>query len=295
MPQQGTYRTHPRQTPRNTTVRFKDVTFSRNGESMTNNRPLILGIDLEGMNEDLIHSGLNLKVDRIIEVGAVLWDFNRKRPLQIITELINEADHLPISEEVERLTGIDDEMLTDWGLREDHIKIFLRNLTGYINKADYLMAHNGPNYDIPMLEAMYKRYGMELPKKVWIDTLTDIEYSEKIQNRSMMALEYHHGFINPFPHRAVTDVLAMLKIASNYGLQRMTELAESPKITIVAKLNAPDWKNASEVKKFNKIKNKVSKSKFRWNPSDKTWTREIQKNLAGRRETHSRFRMVYAK
>lgn len=249
------------------------------GETMSKENPLILGIDLEGMNEDLIHSGLNLKKDRITEVGAVLWDFKRKRPLQIITELINEADHLPISPEVEALTGIDDDMLTDWGLREDHIKIFLKNLTGYINNADYLMAHNGPNYDIPMLEAMYKRYGMTLPEKTWIDTVTDIEYPETMHNRSMMGLEYHHGFINPFPHRAVTDVLAMLKIASHYPIERMVELAESPKITIVAKLNAPDWRNAVEVKKFNKIKNRVAKSKFKWNPSDKIWTREIQQIL----------------
>lgn len=246
---------------------------------MSDKTPLILGIDLEGMNEDLINNGLNLKVDRVIEVGAVLWDFNRKRPLQIITELINEKNHLPISLEVERLTGIDDEMLTDWGLREDHIKAFLRNLQGYIKKADYLMAHNGPNYDIPMLDAMFKRYGMEMPEKVWIDTLTDIEYPDHIQQRSMMALEYHHGFINPFPHRAVTDVMAMLKVASCYPLDRMVELAKSPNITIIAKLNAPDWRNAVEVKKFNKIKNKVAKSKFKWNPNNKTWTRSIQKIL----------------
>ena len=54
---------------------------------MSDRTPLILGIDLEGMNEDLINNGLNLKVDRVIEVGAVLWDFNRKRPLQIIQSL----------------------------------------------------------------------------------------------------------------------------------------------------------------------------------------------------------------
>ena len=52
---------------------------------------LILGIDLEGMNEDLVFSGVNTKVDRVTEVGAVLWDFDAKKPLQIMSELIDEA------------------------------------------------------------------------------------------------------------------------------------------------------------------------------------------------------------
>ena len=43
-----------------------------------------------------------------------------------------------------------------------------------------------------------------------------------------MALEHYHGFLNPFPHRAVTDVMSMLKIASQYDLDRMADLAKLP-------------------------------------------------------------------
>lgn len=250
---------------------------------------LILGIDLEGMNEDLVFSGVNLKVDRVTEVGAVLWDFENSKPLQIMSELIDEPDCLPITKEIEELTGINNQMLKDWGLKGDHTKMFLRNLAGFMKRADYMMAHNGKNYDIPMLKALFERYEIPWVEKTWIDTMTDIEYPSTIPMRSMWALEHAHGFINPFPHRAVTDVLAMLKIASNYNLDRMAAMAESPIVTLVAKLRAPNWKNAMDVKLFNQVKNKVAKAKFKWNPEDKLWTKDIQKILLDEDKIHFDF------
>jgi DNA polymerase III subunit epsilon len=240
---------------------------------------LVLGIDLEGMSEDLVNNGVNLKLDRVTEVGAVLWDFKGKKPLQILSELIDEPDCLPITKEIEDLTGINNKMLKDWGLKGDQTKMFLRNVASFMNRADYIMAHNGTGYDYPMLKALFERYEIDWPTTTWIDTMFDIEYPSHIQMRSMWYLEHAHGFINPFPHRAVTDVLAMLKIASQYDLDRMAAMAESPNVTIVANLKAPNWKNSMEVKMFNKVKNKVSKAKFRWSPEDKLWTKTVQKIL----------------
>ena len=95
----------------------------------------------------------------------------------------------------------------------------------------------------------------------------------------MAMLEYSHGFINPFPHRALTDVLSMLKIASNYEFDRIGQLALSPKVLLVADLKAPNWRNKDEVEEFNSIKNKVSKAKFKWNPDNKTWSKVFPKIL----------------
>ena len=197
----------------------------------------------------------------------------------MLSELINERDHLPISEEVQDITGIDDNMLEKWGLKDAHIIATLKNLAHMMERADYLMAHNGTGYDIPMLEAMYQRYSLEMPKKVWIDSMIDIEYPRNIKGRSMALLEHAHGFVNPFPHRALTDVLAMLKVATQYNLENMVAMAESPMMTVVAKLNPPNWRNQDQVDAFNKTKNKVAKSRFRWNPSNKTWSKQIHKIL----------------
>ena len=241
--------------------------------------PLILGIDLEGINKDLVHKGVDIKTDRVIEIGAVLWDWQLGQPDKIFSELIDEVDRLPISQEVEDLTGINDNCLEKWGAKGAAIKEILESLKELMAKADYFMAHNGTGYDIPMLRAMFDRHSVEMPEKVWIDTMTDIEYPRQMKGRSMALLEHSHGFINPFPHRAVTDVLAMLKIAAQYDGKRMIKMAESPRVTLVASLKAPNWKDPAAVSEFNEVKNKVAKSRFKWNPSTKQWTKEIHKIL----------------
>lgn len=239
----------------------------------------VLGLDLEGINENLLENGVNLKLDRVTEIGAVLWDVDRGGPVKILSELIDEPDHLPIDEDTAELTGIDDAMLNQWGAKGDDIKHILGKLIAMIDQAEAIVAHNGGNYDRPMIEAMAKRFGVKFPEKTWIDTGRDVEYPRKMHMRSMAALEHAHGFVNPFPHRAVTDVLSMLKIFAQYDYQRILSLARSPMVTLVADLKAPNWKDQAAVAEFNKIKNKVAKARFKWNPTDKTWTKDIHKIL----------------
>ena len=240
---------------------------------------LILGIDLEGMNENLVENGVNLAVDRVTEIGAVLWDTKYNQPIKIYSELINESDRLSISEEIEELTGLNDEILNNYGLTGDEIRMALERLSIFMKKADFIMAHNGPNYDIQMLRAMFERYRVPFPEMTWIDSKTDIEFPKRIIANSLSALEHAHGFINPFPHRAVTDVLAMFKVAANYDFDRIAALASSPKVKIIAELTAPNWKNQRDVDDFNKVKSKVSRAKFSWNPGNKTWTKIVHRIL----------------
>lgn len=240
---------------------------------------LILGIDLEGMSENLVENGVNLEKDRVTEIGAVLWDTRINQPIKVYSELIDEKDRLPMTEEIIDLTGIDEQLLEEWGLKGEEIQMALNRLAIIMKKADFLMAHNGEKYDKPMLEALFKRFDVAFPQKVWIDTVFDIEYPKKIHQKNMAALEHAHGFINPFPHRAVTDVLSMLKIASHYDFERMATLASSSKVRIIAKLKAPNWKDKEQVETFNKIKNRVSRARFQWNPGNKTWSKMIHKVL----------------
>tara|TARA_R110000868_G_scaffold269233_2_gene528609 strand:+ start:17855 stop:18688 length:834 start_codon:yes stop_codon:yes gene_type:complete len=240
---------------------------------------LVLGLDLEGINENLLENGVNLALDRVTEIGAVLWDVNRSQPVKILSELIDEPDHLPLDEDTAELTGIDDQMLEQWGAKDKDIVRILEQLVAMIEKADAVVAHNGGNYDRPMIEAMAERFGVKFPNAIWIDTGRDIEFPKKMHMRSMAALEHAHGFVNPFPHRAVTDVLSMLKIFSSYDYERTYALATSPIVRIVADLKAPNWKDQGAVDEFNRVKNKVAKARFRWNPADKTWSKEIHQIL----------------
>lgn len=245
-----------------------------------NHNPLILGIDIEGVGLDLTITGApDHKVDRVMEIGAVLWDWEDKQPVRILSEIIDEADRLDVSPELEELTGLTNRLLEKWGKKGTDIKVILSQLVELINQADYLMGHNGNHYDKPMLEEMFKRYNLKFPEKVWIDSMIDIEYPSRLPHRSLAMLEYSHSFINPFPHRAVTDVLSMLKIASHYSLERMVRLATSPMIRIVATLKAPSWSDRQQVESFNKTKHKISRAKFKWNPDNKTWFKDVHKVL----------------
>ena len=240
---------------------------------------LICGIDIEGINENLQEKGVNPLKDRVLEIGAVLWDTNYGQPVEILSQLINETDRLPISEEVQEITGLTDDLINQYGKKDNEIIAFLELLKSLMEKSDFLMAHNGDHYDRPMLGALFNRFGIAIPDKPWIDTTRDIEFPSKMVQKSLAMLEYSHGFINPFPHRALTDVLSMLKIADQYDFDRMGQLALSPKVLLVANLKAPNWKNKEEVDAFNSIKSKVSKAKFKWNPGNKTWTKVLPKIL----------------
>ncbi|MDH5582105.1 MAG: hypothetical protein OEY33_09380, partial [Bdellovibrionales bacterium] len=146
-----------------------------------------------------------------------------KQPVSLISELINEEDRLPITEEVQGITGLNDEIINKYGKKDDEIKTFILNLKSLMEKADFIMAHNGDNYDRPMLGSFFNRFGIALPETPWIDSTRDIEFPKTIVQKSLAMLEYSHGFINPFPHRALTDVLSMLKIASIYNFGPITK------------------------------------------------------------------------
>ena len=251
--------------------------------------PLVLGIDLEGVNANL-DQGINTDLDRVTEIGALLWDWTMAQPVAFHSYLLDEPGRPDMSEELVELTGITDSMLMNHGVKESDIPKTLDKVIQDFNRAEYIMAHNGRGYDYPMLEALFLRHGKEMPPKVWIDSSSDIEYPRKIKQRSLMALEHHHGFLNPFPHRAVTDVMSMLKIASQYDLDRMAHLATSSVVELVAEFSAPNWNDPEEVHKFNLIKNKVAKSGFRWNPKRKTWSRRVHQVLMDEKKVEFEFK-----
>lgn len=251
----------------------------------------IAGLDLEGMNED-ITKGINLNVDRITEFGIVLYDWDLKTPIEMYSRLSNEEGRLEITQENTDITGITEDMLNNYG-EKDIVKT-LSEVAAIMEKAHFIMAHNGGNainpdvgYDYKMLSATFERYGMSMPKTPWIDSLTDVVFPKEILShtrggRSMMVLEHAHGFINPFPHRAVTDVLSMLKIMSNYDLETMIKNSKSPYVEVVANFSYPNTRYmrpeeaAKAMDAFNETKTKVSKARFRWNPDDKIWAQTMR-------------------
>lgn len=215
---------------------------------------LLLGLDVET-------TGLEASSDRIIEIGAVLWDTERSQPVKIFSEMIREPDVEAISPLIEDITGINYPMLQQFGLIPS--SGLFQTLQWYMDRATYFVAHNAP-FDREFLREFFLRHQEVMPEKPWIDTIQDVPYPKKFKGRALTYLAAEHGFINPFPHRAVTDVMTMLKVLSHYDVELIAESAESPTLELTAMVSYDD-------------RDKAKDAGFRWDGGDKKWKMKIKK------------------
>lgn len=190
---------------------------------------IVMGYDLES-------TGLDVKTARILEVGAVIWDTEKQIPIDIFSCFVRDVEILPEYLPALAINGIDPKWLAG-GIS---LKDIFRSL--YIicrqHKVEAVVAHNGGNYDKPL--TMNEMARLYLPEQEsilefpWIDSLTDLPFKREPKSRSLNHLAADHGFINPFQHRAVFDVLTMLKIMSHYDFQEVLQLSKIPFVTVRA-------------------------------------------------------------
>lgn len=187
----------------------------------------VLGFDLET-------TGLVPSQDRIVELGWCLWDVETATPLRMGNDIfLQEA---PIPEETIRVHGITNEVAKEFGIQAAAALSCFEDIVAYY-KPDYLVAHNGHNFDLPFLLAEFKRHGVECPTvsaTPLIDTRADIPYEKEPESRRLKHLALEDGFINPFPHRALFDVMTMLKVLSRHSIDKIVEYQKIPWIIVRA-------------------------------------------------------------
>jgi DNA polymerase III subunit epsilon len=188
---------------------------------------ILLGIDVET-------SGLDPENDWIIEIGAVLYDWDTKMPMQILSELVDptmEDRDWTLPEEITEITGITFDALLKYGAFEKDVLIKLESM---IQLADYYVAHNGNAFDRHFMEAAYGRHSMGMPGKPWLDTMQDIKFDASIKTRNLHHLGADHMILNPFRHRAVFDVLTMFKVMEHYDLEAIIARSQEPTLFVQA-------------------------------------------------------------
>lgn len=210
----------------------------------------LLGIDLET-------TGLDPKQNDIIEVGAILWDANQTKPVRLMSELVQTNQ--VISPEITEITGLTNEDVSRFGKAPE---VVLGQLKSLAENAQYIVAHNGREFDRLFLERYWQQWGSEVSLP-WIDTVTDVPYDDKITSRKLTHLCAEHGFLNPFAHRAVFDVMSMLKVLSHYEFSVVETFSRSPTLKLVAKVSYDD-------------REKAKKAGFRWDPAGKVWFRTVK-------------------
>jgi DNA polymerase III subunit epsilon len=211
-------------------------------------------IGMKTLGVDFETTGLDAEEDRITEVGAVLFDWETQTPLVLLSTFVNPGR--PIPEEVTKLTGITNEMVADYGRPEEEVCGELQHLLGC---ADYAMAHNAA-FDMGFYDAALLRHGFAKDDKVWLCTKNDIKYPDSITTRNLCHLAAEHSIINPFRHRAVFDVLTMLKVASNYDIDAIIASAQEPTLYVRALVSFDEREKAKLLQ-------------FHWFAPQKIWWR----------------------
>ena len=226
---------------------------------------VILGIDFET-------TGLDLVNDRATEVGLVLWDSSTKQPVQIAGFFIKSDKE--ITPEITKLTGITKEMLDSFGSEE---AVAFKAIERAINRADYVLAHNGNDFDKPLLENWAKRMNVALPDRLWLDSKTDLPEEAYGRSASLKYMACDHGFVYD-AHRAVSDVLAMLRIFGQYDTDKIIEMAKLPTIHVQALVTFDT--------------NKLAKDRgYHWKPETKQWVKPLKQPLVEKEEKEAPFKI----
>ena len=207
---------------------------------------IILGVDVET-------TGLEPKEDDITELGMVLWNTEEGKPVRMYNEY-NQSLEKEIPEEIVKLTGITDSMCRYHGVPRTELAL---KFNDFAEQADYIMAHNAPFDRAFILENLQS--GSD---RKWLCSKGHIKYPEEFRSKSLVPLAAYHGFLNPFAHRAIFDVLTMLRVAQHYDWQDIVTRSEQPYVTIKAMVP------------FER-KDEAKEAGFRWNPLKKIWWREM--------------------
>jgi DNA polymerase III subunit epsilon len=217
---------------------------------------ILLGLDVET-------SGLDPVNDRIIEIGAVTFDWETKMPMQILSELVDptmEDSEWKLPEEITGITGITFNALGKYGAFERDVIVRLESM---IQFADYYVAHNGNAFDRLFMEAAYGRHSMTMLDRPWLDTIVDIKFPESIKTRNLHHLGADHMVLNPFRHRAAFDVLTMFKVMEQYDLDAIIARSKEPMVYLQAVVSFDE-------------KEKAKERGYRWYAPTKLWWKGLK-------------------
>lgn len=226
----------------------------------------ILGIDTET-------TGLDPTKDSITEVGLVLFDTEVLAPVRISGFMVKGGF---VSEEITRITGITNEVISAYGYEPDAACKAILSLAA---QTDYFCAHNAP-FDKSFVNALLAKIGTGLVGKPWIDTRTDLpaEAYKKGKSASLKYLCADHGFLYE-AHRAVNDVLAMFQLLAMYDVNEVVKRSQIPNVEVRAVVSFDDKHLAKE-------------RGYHWKADLKQWRKPLKMDEVQREKNEAGFPVI---
>lgn len=201
---------------------------------------LVCGIDFEA-------TGLDTTKERIIEVGAVLFNAaDEWAPIAEMSTLVWEPG-IVNPPDAERVNGISNAELQAKGVP---LQVALNDLDTLARKAKYFIAHN-KGYDEQIFKAeLYrlrdngaKDFGFEWLSLPWLCSIEDVVHPAHISCRKLSHMAVDYGIVvDPATlHRAVGDIRLMGAClhAGKHSLDAIVKMAETPWVTVQAVVPKP--------------------------------------------------------
>lgn len=193
----------------------------------------LVTLDLNNINEikekfiafDIETTGLNSYSDRIVELGAVV--FENGLPVDKFSSLVNP--NKSISPEASRVNNITNEMLLTAPLESEVYEKFVEFIKSSLDDNICICAHNA-TFDIGFLSNTLNRLGYDCNIS-YIDTLS---ISRKVLNNNVInhkqeTIAKYFDIENEAKHRAVTDAETCGKILVNLLPLVLVELEKEQK------------------------------------------------------------------
>lgn len=183
---------------------------------------------------DLETSGIDVNTVRILEHGFIIWDTSYKKPVSMGSAIWWDIGYPLEWKEAEKVNGISPEYAKKFG---NAPSIMLEALESLISQCDYMVAHNGKSYDLPLLQAEAKRHGNypSIMSKPIIDT-KELPYAHAPRSKHLGHLAYDlRVFHDPAEkHSALFDCQLMLGILKSFDIEYVIKCASAKSVTLLA-------------------------------------------------------------
>lgn len=221
-------------------------------------------------------TGLDTKTDDIIELGYAIYHIDNPAPILMKDFFLTPKREL--TDEVTGITGITSDILNKAAVTPTlAFNSLLQDMIEY--NVSWIVGHNVVEYDYPILAANFERCGLRMPKVDMIDTKTDIKFTVPTKSNRLSYLAADHGFINPFPHRALTDAMTCMVLLYKYDIKKVLEVAGTPMIEIRADVNF-DRRDLAKQLGYN------------WDGDRKIWVKKIRKFYLQTEATQAKFPVI---
>ncbi len=181
---------------------------SQNDYSIGNAKAKLITLDFNNINHirncfiafDVETTGLNNKIDRIVEIGAVL--FKNGKVEKEFSTLVNPG--IRISQKASSINHITNEMLVSAPSENEVYGNLIEFLGDALQGETVMCAHNA-NFDFSFLCNTLSRLGYDANIE-YLDTLNiSRKYLHGLENYKQPTIENHFGLINTASHRAGND------------------------------------------------------------------------------------------